>query len=168
MKAVWKHQFGWPFHTPVDTVKLNLPDYHKIIKHPMDFGCIKKRLENDYYYSAKTCIKDFNTVFTNCYVYNKAGEDIVVMAQTLEKLFLTKIASMPKDEQEINPQPKDPGIKDAAQVKRLAVKLLFPQPQHHLQSQARSVPSQSLVEVGERCKGRDLTSHSLRSRRSRE
>ena len=98
MKAVWKHQFGWPFHTPVDTVKLNLPDYHKIIKHPMDFGCIKKRLENNYYFSAKECIKDFNTVFTNCYVYNKAGEDIVVMAQTLEKLFLTKIATMPKEE----------------------------------------------------------------------
>ena len=25
MKAVWKHQFAWPFHTPVDHVKLNLP-----------------------------------------------------------------------------------------------------------------------------------------------
>ena len=111
MKAVWKHQFGWPFQTPVDANKLNIPDYHKIIKHPMDFGTIKKRLDNNYYWSAKECIKDFNTVFTNCYVYNKAGEDIVVMAQTLEKLFLTKIASMPKDEQEINPQPKDPGIK---------------------------------------------------------
>ena len=97
--------------TPVDANKLNIPDYHKIIKHPMDFGTIKKRLDNNYYWSAKECIKDFNTVFTNCYVYNKAGEDIVVMAQTLEKLFLTKIASMPKDEQEINPQPKDPGIK---------------------------------------------------------
>merc|ERR1719237_631500 len=117
MKAVWKHQFGWPFQTPVDAKALNIPDYHKIIKHPMDFGTIKKRLDNDYYYSAKECIKDFNTVFTNCYVYNKAGEDIVVMAQTLEKLFLTKIASMPKDEQEMNPQPKDPGIKDVAQVK---------------------------------------------------
>ena len=93
--------------TPVDANKLNIPDYHKIIKHPMDFGTIKKRLDNNYYWSAKECIKDFNTVFTNCYVYNKAGEDIVVMAQTLEKLFLTKIASMPKDEQEINPQPKD-------------------------------------------------------------
>ena len=33
------------------------------------------------------------------------------------------------------------------------------QPQHPLQSQARSVPSLSLVEVGEQCKGRDLTSH---------
>jgi hypothetical protein len=112
MKAVWKHQFGWPFHTPVDAKKLNIPDYHKIIKHPMDFGTIKKRLDNDYYYSAKTCIKDFNTVFTNCYVYNKAGEDIVVMAQTLEKLFLTKIATMPKEESEVsaaeNIKPKPP------------------------------------------------------------
>jgi len=101
MKAVWKHHFGWPFHTPVDAIKLNIPDYHKIIKNPMDFGTIKKRLENNYYFSAKECIKDFNTVFTNCYVYNKAGEDIVVMAQTLEKLFLTKIATMPKEEVEI-------------------------------------------------------------------
>ena len=101
MKSVWKHQFGWPFQTPVDALKLNIPDYHEIIQHPMDFGTIKKRLENNYYYSAKTCIKDFKTVFTNCYVYNKAGEDIVVMAQTLEKLFLTKIATMPKEESEI-------------------------------------------------------------------
>merc|ERR1719228_522140 len=106
MKAVWKHQFGWPFHTPVDAIKLNIPDYHKIIKHPMDFGCIKKRLENNFYFSAKECIKDFNTVFTNCYVYNKAGEDIVVMAQTLEKLFLTKIAAMPKEEIEAPKAPK--------------------------------------------------------------
>jgi len=120
MKAVWKHQFGWPFQTPVDANKLNIPDYHKIIKHPMDFGTIKKRLDNNYYWSAKECIKDFNTVFTNCYVYNKAGEDIVVMAQTLEKLFLTKIASMPKDEQETNPAPKDPGLKVAKKDKGLA------------------------------------------------
>ena len=57
----------------------------------MDLGTIKKRLEQNYYYSAKECIQDFNTMFTNCYVYNKAGEDVVVMAQTLEKLFLTKV-----------------------------------------------------------------------------
>jgi len=57
----------------------------------MDLGTIKKRLENNYYWSAKECIQDFNTMFTNCYVYNKPGEDVVVMAQTLEKLFLTKV-----------------------------------------------------------------------------
>lgn len=107
MKAVWKHQFSWPFQQPVDAKKLNLPDYHKIIKQPMDLGTIKKRLENNYYWSSKECIKDFNTMFTNCYVYNKPGEDVVVMAQTLEKLFLTKVSLMPKDETEMEvPQPK--------------------------------------------------------------
>lgn len=64
-------------------------------------------------------------MFTNCYVYNKPGEDVVVMAQTLEKLFLTKVnnrqfitksvlvmrdtirqvAMMPKEEVELDPPP---------------------------------------------------------------
>jgi len=108
LPAVWKHQCAWPFQTPVVAqtemfYKLDIPDYLKIIKHPMDFGTIKKRLENKYYWSAKECIGDFNKVFTNCYVYNKPGEDIVVMAETLEQLFLAKIRLMPKDEQEIDP-----------------------------------------------------------------
>ena len=66
----------------------------------MDFGTIKKRLEDHFYPSAKECIKDFQKVFDNCYTYNKAGEDVVFMAQTLEKLFLAKIAKMPKEELE--------------------------------------------------------------------
>ena len=73
MKVVWKHKFAWPFQEPVDAIKLEVPDYHEIIKHPMDFGTIRKRLENNYYYSAKDCIKDFNTVFNNCYEYNKVS-----------------------------------------------------------------------------------------------
>lgn len=64
----------------------------------MDLGTIRKRLDNNYYRSAKECIQDFNTMFTNCYVYNKPGEDVVVMAQALEKVFLTKVADMPKEE----------------------------------------------------------------------
>lgn len=96
--AVWKHRFSWPFRQPVDARKLNLPDYHRIIKYPMDLATIRKRLENNYYWSGKECIQDFNTMFTNCYVYNKPGEDVVVMAQILEKVFLTKVADMPKEE----------------------------------------------------------------------
>lgn len=64
----------------------------------MDLATIRKRLDNNYYWSGKECIQDFNTMFTNCYVYNKPGEDVVVMAQTLEKVFLTKVADMPKEE----------------------------------------------------------------------
>lgn len=50
---------------------LLLQDYHKIIKIPMDLGTIKKRLENNFYRSASECMQDFNTMFTNCYIYNK-------------------------------------------------------------------------------------------------
>lgn len=98
MKMVWKHQFSWPFQQPVDAGKLNLPDYHKIIKQPMDLGTIKKRLENNYYWKAQEAIDDFQTMFDNCYIYNKPGEDVVVMAQSLEKLFKGKLAAMPKEE----------------------------------------------------------------------
>lgn len=160
LKTLWKHQFAWPFHAPVDAVKLNLPvsvalhnrshfntldisnnfcdvnclmqslqDYYTIIKTPMDMGTIKKRLENSYYWNAQECIQDFNTMFTNCYIYNKVtytsslsecdnccdvpqhlfiiyislqpGDDIVLMAEALEKVFLQKVTEMPQEETEI-------------------------------------------------------------------
>ncbi|XP_029949883.1 bromodomain-containing protein 4-like isoform X2 [Salarias fasciatus] len=101
MKTLWKHQFAWPFQAPVDAIKLNLPDYYNIIKNPMDMGSIRKRLENHYYWNAQECIQDFNTMFTNCYIYNKPGDDIVLMAEALEKIFLQKITEMPQEETEI-------------------------------------------------------------------
>ncbi|KAM4020244.1 bromodomain-containing protein 3 isoform 2-T2 [Anomaloglossus baeobatrachus] len=112
VKTLWKHQFAWPFYQPVDCIKLNLPDYHKIIKNPMDMGTIKKRLESNYYWSASECMQDFNTMFTNCYIYNKSTDDIVLMAQALEKIFLQKVAQMPQEEVELLPPvPKGKGKK---------------------------------------------------------
>uniref|UniRef100_A0A087XX24 Bromodomain containing 3a n=1 Tax=Poecilia formosa TaxID=48698 RepID=A0A087XX24_POEFO len=98
VKTLWKHQFAWPFYQPVDAIKLCLWDYHKVIKNPMDMGTIKKRLENNYYWSASEAMQDFNTMFTNCYIYNKPTDDIVLMAQALEKIFLQKVAQMPQEE----------------------------------------------------------------------
>ncbi|XP_028302266.1 bromodomain testis-specific protein-like isoform X2 [Gouania willdenowi] len=94
MEALWQHQFSLPFRQPVDAEALCIPDYYTIIKSPMDLGTIRKRLQNGYYCTAQDCIKDFDTMFNNCYVYNKAGDDIVVMAQTLQKLFLQKLSKM--------------------------------------------------------------------------
>ena len=72
----------------------------------MDLGTIRKRLDNNYYWSAKECLNDFKTMFTNCYVYNKPGEDVVFMAQALEKVFLTKVSDMAKEEIEIDVPPR--------------------------------------------------------------
>ncbi|XP_017690532.1 PREDICTED: bromodomain testis-specific protein isoform X4 [Lepidothrix coronata] len=98
MKAMWRHNYSWPFHQPVDAAALNLPDYYSIIKKPMDLGTIKKRLEHNYYTKAAECIEDFKTMFLNCYMYNKPGDDIVFMAEELEKVFMQKIAQMPPEE----------------------------------------------------------------------
>lgn len=72
----------------------------------MDLGTIKKRLENNYYWSASECVEDFNTMFTNCYIYNKPTDDIVLMALALEKIFLQKVARMPEEEVEVLPKGK--------------------------------------------------------------
>ena len=44
----------------------------------MDMGSIKRRLENNFYRSASECMQDFNTMFTNCYIYNKVRECVCV------------------------------------------------------------------------------------------
>ncbi|XP_024277757.1 bromodomain testis-specific protein isoform X5 [Oncorhynchus tshawytscha] len=102
VKALWRHNFSWPFRTPVDAVGLHIPDYYTIIKTPMDLSTIRKRLQNNYYCKALECIQDFNKLFTNCYVYNRPGDDIVLMAQALEKIFLQRVAEMPQEETEIS------------------------------------------------------------------
>ncbi|XP_055017827.1 bromodomain-containing protein 3-like isoform X2 [Boleophthalmus pectinirostris] len=114
VKTLWKHQFAWPFYQPVDAIKLCLADYHKVIKNPMDMGTIKKRLENNYYWSASEAMQDFNTMFTNCYIYNKPTDDIVLMAQALEKIFLQKVAQMPQEEVALLP-PAPKGKKQSKQ-----------------------------------------------------
>ena len=102
MSALWGHKFAWPFKKPVDAIKLKLPDYHTIIKQPMDLGTIKKRLNNKYYWSSRECIDDFNLVFRNCLIYNKPDQDIVLMGKSLEKVFESKMEMMMENEQDMD------------------------------------------------------------------
>lgn len=53
-------------------------DYYAIIKNPMDLSTIKKRLDNNYYWKAMECVEDFNTMFTNCYLYNRVKTLITI------------------------------------------------------------------------------------------
>ena len=76
-----KHKsFAWPFHQPVDVVKLRLPDYHNVIKKPMDLGTVKARLEKGLYKSASDFADDVRLVFFNCYRYNPDQDPVVAMA----------------------------------------------------------------------------------------
>uniref|UniRef100_A0A4W5PCJ2 Bromodomain, testis-specific n=1 Tax=Hucho hucho TaxID=62062 RepID=A0A4W5PCJ2_9TELE len=127
VKALWRHNFSWPFRTPVDAVGLHIPDYYTIIKTPMDLSTIKKRLQNNYYCKALECIQDFNKLFTNCYVYNRPGDDIVLMAQALEKIFLQRVAEMPQEETEISATTTKTPVKGGRKSSSASVVKLRPQ-----------------------------------------
>ena len=92
--AMFNHKDAWPFKTPVDAIKLNIPDYHKIVSSPMDLGTIKKRLVNRYYWNAQECQNDFKLMFGNCYRYNKPEYDIFLMCKELERAYDKKIELM--------------------------------------------------------------------------
>uniref|UniRef100_A0A915D0C2 Bromo domain-containing protein n=1 Tax=Ditylenchus dipsaci TaxID=166011 RepID=A0A915D0C2_9BILA len=111
---------------PVDAIKLNIPDYHKVIKRPMDLGTIEKRLQNVYYYSADDCLRDvgavmtncflfneeaddFDAIFTSCYRFNQAEDDVTLMCRNIENLCREKLKNKPEKEYEIpRPSQKKP------------------------------------------------------------
>lgn len=45
----WKYSGAYVFYEPVDPKKFNISDYFDIVKHPMDFGTIKKKLAHNVY-----------------------------------------------------------------------------------------------------------------------
>jgi len=95
LKPAMKHKHAWPFCKPVDTVKLGIEKYHNVIKKPMDLGTIDKRLKNYYYYSADECVKDFNLIFNNCYLFNQNEDDVTLMCKNLESIVRDKLNKMP-------------------------------------------------------------------------
>ncbi|KAA0056242.1 transcription factor GTE8 isoform X1 [Cucumis melo var. makuwa] len=87
LKRVMSHQYAWVFNTPVDVVKLNLPDYFTIIKHPMDLGTVKSKLSSGAYSSPLDFLADVRLTFSNAMTYNPPGNDVHVMADVLNSYF---------------------------------------------------------------------------------
>jgi hypothetical protein len=76
-----------PFREPVDWKNLDLYDYPKIVKRPMDLGTVKRKLERDQYTSASECAADIRLIWTNCKTYNADGSDFYLLAESFSKRF---------------------------------------------------------------------------------
>lgn len=87
LQNLMNHKHGWMFNEPVDAMKLCIPDYHMIIKNPMDFGTINNKLKTFLYSNAKEFAMDVRLTFSNAFIYNPIGHFICKMAQTLSSLF---------------------------------------------------------------------------------
>jgi hypothetical protein len=76
---------GGVFSEPVP--KAEFPEYYEMIKKPMDYSTMKKKLDRGEYRSAQAMQKDFVLIMSNCLEFNAANSDIVKEArrQVLER-----------------------------------------------------------------------------------
>ena len=58
LNSLWRLNNSRIFHEPVDPEKLDIPDYHEVVKNPVDFGTIRQRLNTNNYHSLQEFIDE--------------------------------------------------------------------------------------------------------------
>ncbi|KAJ7462616.1 Bromodomain-containing protein, partial [Mycena galericulata] len=84
-----------PFYEPVDHVKLDIPNYPKIVKKPMDLLTMRKKLDNHEYPTAQKFYEDFKLMIRNCFAFNPSGTLVNQAGIELQRLFDEKWAALP-------------------------------------------------------------------------
>jgi len=122
LKRLMTHQYGWVFNTPVDVVKLNLPDYFSIIKRPMDLGTVKSKIGAGAYAGPLEFADDVRLTFSNAMTYNPPGNDVHLMADTLSKFFELRWKTIEKKlpRNDVLPLPAKPDNSEGVKTKKPA------------------------------------------------
>jgi E1A/CREB-binding protein len=94
LKVLQSHQHAWVFNSPVDPVELGLPDYFQVIKHPMDLGTVRKKLENGLYTKLEQFEEHVNLTFDNAMLYNPEGSVVYNMASEMKSQFASDFAKL--------------------------------------------------------------------------
>lgn len=96
-----------PFNLPVDPVALAIPHYPQIIKRPMDFSTIERKLSasnpskpdpnyvNPRYVNVDQFVADVRLIFTNCLAFNGPDHPVTAMGKRVEAVFDKQIKQMP-------------------------------------------------------------------------
>jgi bromodomain-containing factor 1 len=66
-----QHKCAWPFLEAVDVETFGIPEYHEIIKEPMDFSTIEVNLKSGYYQTPAQFHQDVMKIFNNSYIFNE-------------------------------------------------------------------------------------------------
>ncbi|CDO75585.1 hypothetical protein BN946_scf184858.g25 [Trametes cinnabarina] len=74
-----QHRYGNIFHNPIK--KSEAPDYHDIVKRPMDLKTIKSRVKDGLISNSLEFQRDIYLMFANAMMYNRPGSEIYNMAE---------------------------------------------------------------------------------------
>ena len=73
------------FLDPVDPIALGIPTYFQVIKEPMDFSQVKKKLEDCVYLERSSFEKDLKLVFSNAMLFNAPASEVFLAAERMDK-----------------------------------------------------------------------------------
>lgn len=77
--TISQHRSGNIFHNPIK--ESDAPDYHEIVKRPMDLKTIKARIKDGLIANSTEFQRDIYLMFANAMMYNRPGSDIYMMAE---------------------------------------------------------------------------------------
>ncbi|KAK9673194.1 hypothetical protein RND81_12G152400 [Saponaria officinalis] len=80
-----KHKWSAPFRSPVDPDAAG--DYFRVVKHPMDFGTIKQKLQQNKYIDDDEFEADVRRIFSNATLYHPSNNWVHLYATKLSRLF---------------------------------------------------------------------------------
>jgi hypothetical protein len=89
-----------PFKDKVDPVRDGAPDYHTIVKQPMDLTTVRRSLMNNEYKNITEWFTAVNLIWSNAMLYNRSGTILCIMAQEMEMWFRRKVENMPRNKDE--------------------------------------------------------------------
>ncbi|KAK8623223.1 hypothetical protein V6N13_118111 [Hibiscus sabdariffa] len=92
------------FSEPVNPEEL--PDYHEIIAHPMDFSTVRKKLDDGAYTSLEQFEKDIFLICSNAMEYNASDTIYFRQARSMQELAKKDFENLRQDSDEGEPQPK--------------------------------------------------------------
>ncbi|KAF9567318.1 hypothetical protein CPC08DRAFT_746866 [Agrocybe pediades] len=76
-----QHRNGNIFHNPIKDSEA--PDYHEIVKRPMDLKTIKTRVKDGVIANSLEYQRDIYLMFANAMMYNRPGSDVHAMAEDM-------------------------------------------------------------------------------------
>ncbi|KAG8897981.1 hypothetical protein FRB99_007738 [Tulasnella sp. 403] len=120
IRTIKRSKDSLPFHYPVDPISLNIPHYPNIIKNPMDFSTVEKKLfatkkgspsDVGIYNNVDEFITDVRLIWENSYAFNGRQHAVSLMAERMSEVFEKQIKQMPPPE-----EPKPAASKPPPQV----------------------------------------------------
>ncbi|XVF44704.1 hypothetical protein PTKIN_Ptkin02bG0145400 [Pterospermum kingtungense] len=92
------------FSEPVDPKEL--PDYHEVIEHPMDFGTIRKKLASGAYANLEQFEKDVFLICSNAMQYNAPDTIYFRQARSMQELAEKNFENLRQDSDDNEAEPK--------------------------------------------------------------